>query len=198
MSTLTAHPTITIDDEPVLPITVEMYQEMMRLGLLDETPNVYLWNGRLVERMPPKPPHSESVRQGYDRLKALTPDGYEIDRERPMALTLRPSAPQLDVAIIRGRFRDFSPNLFPSTAVALIVEVSDATLVKDRRNAATYAAEGIPIYWIINLGDRCLELHAEPLNGVYRSRIVLAQTDEVPVILDGREVGRLRVADLLP
>ena len=80
----------------------------------------------------------------------------------------------------------------------MIVEVSDATLAKDRRSAAIYAAEGIPVYWIVNLGDRCLELHAEPLDGVYRSRIVLAEGDEVPVVLDGREVGRLRVADLLP
>ena len=198
MSTLIAHPTIAIDDEPVLPISVEMYQEMMRLGLLDETPDVYLWNGSLVERMPPKPPHSDAVKATCERLTPLVPDGFDIDRERPMALALRPSAPQPDVAIIRGRFRDFSPNLFPSTAVALIVEVSDATLAKDRRNVATYAAEGIPIYWIVNLVERQLEVYADLAEGEYRSRIVLAQTDEVPVILDGREVGRLRVADLLP
>ena len=186
------------EDDPEWPITIPMYQEMIRLGLFDDAPLVYLWNGRLVERMPPYPPHSESVRIGYDLLRDLIPPGYQIDRERPMALSRSPSAPQPDLAIIRGRFRDFAPKFFPASAAALLVEVTDSPLAKDRRNAATYAAEGVPIYVIVNLGERQIELHSDPVEDIYRTRTILAESDEFPVILDGREVGRVRVADLLP
>ena len=198
MSTLAAHPSIAIDDEPVWPITVEMYQEMIRLGVIDEKARVYLWNGRLAERMPPNPPHSTSVKKGYDRLGRTLSSGFDIDRERPMALTLYPSVPQPDIAVIRGSFDDHIAKFFPSTVVALVVEVSDSTLGKDRRLAFTYAAEGIPVYWLLNLASRRLEVHSEPADGAY-TRVTPFDPDEnVPVVLDGLEVGRIRVADILP
>ncbi len=44
------------------------------------------------------------------------------------------------------------PKAFPTTAdVPLVVEVADTTLPKDRALALTYAREGIPVYWLINM-----------------------------------------------
>lgn len=188
-----------LDDEPpVWPISIAIYSEMIRLGVIDEEAPVYLWKGRLAERMPPNPPHSTAVKRGYDRLGRILPPGFDIDRERPMALTLHPSVPQPDLAIVRGSFDDYVSMFFPASAVALVVEVADTTLAKDRRLAATYAAEGIPVYWLLNLAARRLEVHSEPAEGAYARLTPFGPEDEVPVILDGREVGRVRVADLLP
>ena len=194
-----AAPAPDSDAEPPLwPITIAMYSDMIRSGVIDEKALVYLWKGRLAERMPPSPPHSDCVKSLYDRLVRLLPATFEIDRERPMALSPHPSAPQPDVAIIRGQFRDFAPNFFPASAVALVIEVADTTLAKDRRMAATYAAEGIPVYWIVNLTARRLEMYSEPAEGVYTRLSPFGADAEVPVLLDGIAVGRVRVGDLLP
>ena len=61
-----------------------------------------------------------------------------------------------------------------------------------------YAASGIPVYWIINLVDRQLEVYSDPEGRDYRTSQVFSPEQDVPVIIDGVEVGRIRVADLLP
>ena len=61
-----------------------------------------------------------------------------------------------------------------------------------------YAASSIPVYWIINLVDRRLEVYSDPEGREYCTSQVFSQEQEVPLILGGVEVGRIRVADLLP
>jgi Uma2 family endonuclease len=61
-----------------------------------------------------------------------------------------------------------------------------------------YAAAGIPFYWIVNLVDRQLEVYSEPHSDGYRTRQVLGPDEQVALVLDGSEVGRITVADLLP
>ena len=67
---------------------------------------------------------------------------------------------------------------------------------------ALYGRVGIPIYWLINLPDRRLELYTDPTgadqNPGYRRREDLAPNDSVPLVLDGREFCRIPVHDLLP
>ena len=115
-----------------------------------------------------------------------------------MALGLTPSVPYPDVKIVRGRMEDY-PERFPTAAdVPLVAEVADSSLAADRGMAATYAAEGIPAYWIVNIPDRRVEAYADPAAGSYRSRTIHGPDDEVPVVVDGREVGRIAVRDILP
>ena len=80
----------------------------------------------------------------------------------------------------------------------LIIEVSDTTLRADRLKARLYAAAGVPNYWIINLVDRQVEVHTDPSPNGYRSRVVLGPDRSVPVVIEGVEVGRIPVADILP
>jgi Uma2 family endonuclease len=56
---------------------------------------------------------------------------------------------------------------------------------------------GVPAYWIINLVDRQVELHTAPSSGGYRSRQVLNPGDDVAVVVDGAELDRLAVADIM-
>jgi Uma2 family endonuclease len=47
----------------------------------------------------------------------------------------------------------------PLLNVSLVVEVSENSLVFDRtQKLTTYAAGGIPVYWIVNLVDRQIEV----------------------------------------
>jgi Uma2 family endonuclease len=111
---------------------------------------------------------------------------------------MEPTVPEPDVKIVRGRSRDYVGR-FPTTLdVALVVEVSDSTLPKDRSLVATYAAEGIPIYWLVNLTDSRVEVYSDIVADAYTRCTTYGSADEVPVVLDGREVGRVRAEEILP
>ncbi len=87
--------------------------------------------------------------------------------------------------------------------VALVVEVSDFSLDRDwTLKKRLYAQAGIPVYWIVNLVDRRLEVFTDPSAATdppdYRQHRVFAASEEVPLVVEGREVGRIAVAAVLP
>jgi hypothetical protein len=64
-----------------------------------------------------------------------------------------------------------------------------------------YAQAGIPVYWIVNLPERKIDLYTEPSAAEgsphYAQRRDYGMTEMIPVVLDGVEVGRLEVRELL-
>ena len=80
----------------------------------------------------------------------------------------------------------------------LVVEVADSTLRSDRRKMGAYAVEGIPVAWIVNLVDRTVEVYQLERPDAYGTPTIYDEAAEVPVVLDGEVVARLRVRDLLP
>ena len=191
--------TATIAVEPPLePITIGMFQAMIRAGIVREADPVFLWDGRLARRMAPNRPHSIAVKRAYDALIALLPAGVFVESEQPMALRHSHSAPQPDLKVVRGLPEDF-PADYPTTAdVPLVVEVADSSLADDRVLMATYAREGVPVAWIINVPDHRIEVFDDPGPISYRNRLVLGPDEPLPVVLDGVEVSRVRAGDLLP
>ncbi|MDB5352671.1 MAG: hypothetical protein JWN86_3918 [Planctomycetota bacterium] len=191
-------PTSHDDGPPLWPISVALFTDMIYAGLIPEKERVYLWKGRLAPSMTINRPHAAATTNTYNALYELRLAGVFVESEKPMALRFEPSVPQPDVKLVRGRNQDY-PRDFPTTAdVPLVVEVSDSSLAYDRKLAFTYAAEGIPVYWIVNIPGRRVEVFTEPAEGAYTRTRPYGPGDEVPVILDGREVGRIPVADLLP
>ena len=56
-------------------------------------------------------------------------------------------------------------------------------------------------YWIVNLVDNQVEVYTDPTPGGYASKAVfgrLSSAKAVPVVIDGVEVGRINVSDILP
>ena len=191
-------PTPADDGSPTGPISVALFTDMIYAGRIPEKARVYLWRGRLVPLMTVNRPHAMSVTKTSHRLYDLRIAGVFVESEQPMALRLESSVPQPDVKLVRGRMEDY-PRDFPTSAdVPMVVEVSDSSLAEDRKLGLTYAAEGIPVYWLVNIPGRRLEVSSEPADGAYRRTDSFGPEQDAPVVLDGREVGRLRVADLLP
>ncbi len=85
----------------------------------------------------------------------------------------------------------------------MIAEISNTTLAQDRGlKRRIYARAGVACYWIVNLVERQVEVYTDPTgpdaNPTYRQRRDYRSGEDVPVILDGVEVARIVVADLLP
>jgi Uma2 family endonuclease len=98
---------------------------------------------------------------------------FAIRPRLPLSL-LADSEPVPDLAVVNvgAATKDHRP----STAL-LAVEVSDATLRKDRiPKAAIYAEAGIPEYWIVNVKDESIEVDRDPDPKASRYRTMMTLT----------------------
>ena len=105
--------------------------------------------------------------------------------------------------VVRGHVRDYARKHPQPQDVVLVIEVTDATLRQDRGvKQHLYAQAGIPVYWLINLRANLVEGYSDPTGPTqkptYRQRQDYGRDDTLPVIIEGQEVGRLVVGELLP
>jgi Uma2 family endonuclease len=76
-------------------------------------------------------------------------------------LLTQDSAPEPDIAIVRGVPRDYMNRHQAAGDVALIIEVADSSLDRDRLKARIYARAGVPVFWIVNLIENQIEVYSE-------------------------------------
>jgi Uma2 family endonuclease len=147
-------------------------------------------------------PHNCTARQLGLLLRGILAAGWVISEEKSVTLGRR-WRPEPDLAIIRGpnsRYRNSDPT---PTDIGLLVEVADSSYPTDQGEKwRAYAAARIPIYWIVNLNRNQIEVYSDPVgrgkSASYRQAATFGTDAEVPVVIDGREVGRFAVKDTLP
>ncbi|MGZ3395566.1 MAG: Uma2 family endonuclease, partial [Isosphaeraceae bacterium] len=65
-----------------------------------------------------------------------------------------------------------------------------------------YAAARVPVYWILDLHHRRVEVFTRPVGqgamASYSASVSYPEGGTVPVFLLGKEIGVIHVADLLP
>ncbi len=182
-------------------LSVEQYHEMARRGILTEDDPVELLEGWLVIKVTKNPPHRIATHLTRKALEDLLPKGWYVDSQEP--ITTDDSEPEPDVVVVRGDTREY-PDRHPApTDIAMVVEVADDSLHRDRTlKKRLYARAGIPIYWIVNLLDKRVEVYTQPVvtekAADYRQQVDYGPSDMIPLIIGGKEVGRMAVRDLLP
>ncbi|MGA7495382.1 MAG: Uma2 family endonuclease [Isosphaeraceae bacterium] len=177
-------------------MTVDEYERMAAAGVLDD-PRVELINGYLVKKMGKDPPHIWAVDAIVEALRATLPQMW-CRKEDPVRIADF-DEPEPDVAVVRGNRDDYRDRIPEPKDVVLLVEVAESTLDRDRgEKRRAYASGGILDYWIINLVARQVEVYSNPAAGDYRSLQVFKLGDEIPVLIEGVEVGRISASDILP
>jgi Uma2 family endonuclease len=201
-STITATPIEPADPgwipSPLYRFSLERYEELVESGAFTTRDRFHLINGYLVARMTQNPPHNTADDLCGAALQRVMPPGWYIRAAKPVRIPNRVSKPEPDRAIVRGSIRDYARRDPDPSEVALVVEVADSSLRDDRELARVYGGGGIPVYWIINLVDRQVEVYTLPDQGGYRSQTIFQPGQDVPVVIGGVEVARIPVDDLLP
>jgi Uma2 family endonuclease len=195
-------PSPQIPPVPVRRFTVAEYHRMILAGVLGPDDRVELLEGWIIPKMPRNPPHDAVLSLILNRVLALRLPAGWFARGRS-AITTADSEPEPDLAVVRGNERDYLARHPGPADMALVVEVADATLGRDRTlKARLYAAAAIPTYWIVNLVDRQVEVYVDPTGPgpapAYRQRRDYPATDRVPLAIDGRDLGPIAVVDMLP
>jgi len=201
MSTITTptRPRLAADwiPSPLARFTVDQYEAMVNSGVFTERDRFHLVNGLLVAQVPKKRPHMIACDRTGHMLERTIPGGWHV---MPYGRVRLPpgSEPQPDFAVVRGKSEDYPTRAPEAAALALVVEVSFSTLDDDRNMAAVYGAARIPVYWIVNLVDRQVEVYTGPDAYGYAMFEILMPGESVPLDVDGVRVGQIAVDDLLP
>lgn len=183
--------------EPVWRLTVQQYHEMIDAGILPSGSPVELIEGVLVEKMPRKPRHWFVTRAIRIAIEKLLPAGWYVDEQEPV--TLADSEPEPDVKVVRGRSGDYLDRHPSAEDVALVVEVADTTIPRDREvKARVYARAGIPVYWLVDLNAGRVEVRTSPEGDEYRMVTVLSRAEQLPLLVGSGAAGEVAVASLLP
>ena len=107
--------------------------------------------------------------------------------------------PEPDVTVVRGADEDYEHRIPNPDDVGLLVEISLTTLDQDRgKKLSCYAKSGIPVYWIINLVERQVEVYTGAGPGGYSSRVDFKSGQVVPFVIDGQPLPAIAVNDILP
>lgn len=180
-------------------LTVEQYDKMARLGILTKDDKVELIEGLLVRKITIHDRHIWSIFFIDEGFRRVLPAGWFLYKENPIRLTR--SEPEPDVAVLRGAFRDYIGRKPAANDVILAVEVAERSHADNRRKRSLYAEAGIPVYWIADLNHDRIEVYTDPTgpdpSPDYRNRRDYPIGEQVPLVIDGREVARLAVADLI-
>ena len=182
-------------------VSVSQYHVMIESGALTEDNPIELLQGWLVQKMPKKPRHSAVTRIIRKLLADLIPDGWYIDSQEP--ITTDDSEPEPDIIVVQGNELDYVTKHPGPQDLGLVVEVSDATLSRDRTlKKRLYAQAGVMLYWIVNLPDNQIEVYSEPIVGVsgadYKQRQTYALGDSIAFKIRGEKIADIEVARLLP
>ena len=178
---------------------VDQYHAMIASGILTDDDPVELLEGWLVFKMPKNPPHRVVTRLVRAALEQRLPAEWYVDSQEP--ITLIDSEPEPDVVVVRGDTRQYLDRHPGPGDIALVIEVSDTTLQRDRNTKKrAYARSGIPIYWIVNLSESQIEVYSQPVKAQadYLQRRDYRISETLPVVIEGNVAGEIAIATIFP
>jgi len=196
----------------LVPLSIVQYERMIATGILGEDDPIELLEGYLVALdrgggpgMPPSPAHCSATGRFNRRLTRALPDPWFVHCQNPIRLGQPEiagggSEPQPDVAVVQGPDTRFAEQYPGPEDIRLIIEVSGSSLLSDRDfKGKLYATAGIPLYWIVNLVDRKLEVYwdPDPSTGKYCSREDFGEDQQVVLCWEGLEPITFAVMDFL-
>ncbi len=180
-------------------LSVDQYDRMVECGILPETNRFELIEGRIEEKDVKGPEHRTATERTRRAFERLLPAGWFVAKEDPVRIPGRDSEPEPDLSVVRGTIDDYEDRHPGPGDVALVVEVTRTTAAKDRALADVYGGGGIPVYWIVDVRGRRVEVYTDPdPAGGYRGSTVYAGEEAVPVTIGGRPVGEIPVSEILP
>jgi Uma2 family endonuclease len=142
-----------------------------------------LFEGELVEKMKHRP-HIITQRRLLQALLLYFAQEY-LQTEAPIDISPEDNetnAPEPDLAILARPDTEFVDRAPGAADILLAIEVADSTLRRDLgAKAKRYAKAGISEYWVVDIENRQVHVHREPiaLNEAWRSIEIFSETQTI-------------------
>jgi Uma2 family endonuclease len=148
---------------PIHPLTVDDVMAMVRAGILDEHARIELVDGVLVEMVSPGPQHGGALEWLTAHFVKGSDEAYRV-RVQDTLVTPGRNFLMPDLMVIMPLPRDRLPD-----SALLVVEIAYTSRARDVEKAETYAAVGVPEYWIVDVDRDDVLVHRQPRAGTYTS-----------------------------
>jgi Uma2 family endonuclease len=141
-----------------------------------------LIDGELINKMGKGEPHALA---GMFMLAWLVPIfGFDrVRKEEPIDVAVEDNKynePEPDFVVLREPVQKLRMRRPQPQDVIFVIEVADSSLGVDRsKKADLYARAGIPDYWVLDVNQRQVVVHREPVGGQYTSVIAYSQDESV-------------------
>ena len=175
--------------------TVEQYHQAIDAGVFEDR-RVQLIDGEIIEMAPQKDSHAFAVRKIDAAMRRAFKGAYTFSVQLPMSLG-PDSEPEPDFAVLGGSVEEH--RTYPTSAL-LVIEIADTSIIIDRRKSKLYERADVAEFWIVNLKNRCVEVHRGPVLHDREWRY-----DSVEIYRPGESIApvaaprsKVVVSDLLP
>jgi Uma2 family endonuclease len=180
--------------------TLDEYHKMIETGVLISGEPYELLEGNLVKKMSHGTAHDKAMDLIEGLFLTLSLGIWFVRCQR--AITLAPSEPEPVYTIVRGPRNRYGNSHPTPSDIGLLIEVSDSSLLIDRHDKGSiYARANLPVYWVVNVVDRVIEVYTQPAGAgeaaAYVKRDDYPVGAVVPVVLDGATLGTIAVADVM-
>src|SRR5947208_2789285 len=118
--------------------SVEEFHRMIQAGVLDEDEPIELLDGLIVPKMVKNPRHDATVDAAREVIECRLPPGWRVRVQS--AITTADSEPEPDLAVVLGPAARYRNNHPGPRDIALVIEVADSSLARDRDIKAALCA----------------------------------------------------------
>lgn len=145
----------------------EAYHRMIDAGVIDPDSRVELIDGEIFMMLRLGPPQGSLITRLMNFFIRSLPEQLDCRIQLPIVVSDH-SEPQPDLAVVRRKENDYrDEHPFPSD-VALLIEVSHSSLKFDLgRKLELYATSGIAEYWVIDVDQKAVLVHRNPIGNRY-------------------------------
>jgi len=173
-------------------LSIDEYERLFAAGVLPGDSRVELIEGDLID-MPPIGTGHASVSIRLNRL-LVRRAGDDALVSVANSLRLPPwSMPQPDFLLLEPRADDYASALPSARNVLLAIEVADSSLRLDRTTKArVYASHGLHEYWVVEVGERRLHRHRDPVAA--EGRYASVQSFDAPFTISASRLPRVSLS----
>jgi Uma2 family endonuclease len=167
---------------PVHRLSVQDVYRMVEAGVLDEDDRVELVEGVLVDMVPIGAEHDGATAWLTRHFARVATETWEVRVQSTLLIAGGYLLP--DVTLVAPLPR----NEQPATA-HLVVEIAQTSQARDVEKARDYAAADVDEYWIVDLLNRTVIVHRQPLAGAYQEIATYADGASIkPLLTDAPAV----------
>ena len=197
-------PTAEMLDTPY-PITADLFQLMVEREIFPPESRVFLWDGRLYEKMAKTQAHAGVHSAFLGAISRRLPPGCFLAAENPVKLDSL-HLPLPDLIVARGQPLALHHNRFPDGRdVVLVIEVAVTSLKADLGPRLSRYALALPgaIYLVADVPRRRVLIHSEPRRNETTGRGEYGQCAEVGpggslvLKIDGVEIGPIPFEEVM-
>lgn len=161
--------------------TVEEYDRMAEVGILDPDARLELIEGEIVEMSPVGVRHVMCVNRATNLFAKRLGDLAIVSVQNPVQLSDY-TEPQPDIVLLKPREDFYEEKKISWEDAILVIEVSDTTIRRDRDvKLPLYAKAGVLELWIEDLRRNTIFVYREPGPKTYATALTFQRGDSISI-----------------